>query len=319
MMEDLVKLINVLKEEKIIEGYNNILSSCKGLEKSIVTVSDVVDDLMLQVIADKNYDKLPVYTDLQQLIQRAYAEVQSLTSDSDTVEKEVEEVKEIKEVKKVVEEKNSEDFKGFLTSVDGIKIGAKLYHNTYGLGKIIKIEDSEKSDIKIMTVKFENEEKRFNCTQEVLNKYFVGDDENKSSKIQRRIERFEEVGEVEGIKYNLYTKPEFFKFLRPVSITVFDKTFEVSTWLDLTKVFINYMYSVNKEVLIHSVEAAPGYRVSKNEKDFNRSISLGGSGLFIEGTKSSEDLIKLVSFIAEKFLDVFNKDVRRNSYILVKK
>lgn len=65
------------------------------------------------------------------------------------------------------------DYKGFITSIKGLKVGANLYHNLFGIGQILSLEDGV-NNTKVLNIQFKNEEKpkKFSCTPEILSKYF---------------------------------------------------------------------------------------------------------------------------------------------------
>lgn len=304
-MDNLIKLMYLLKEEKLDKNYREILSSLKNLEGNIFNVSDAIDDVMLQSIADKDYDKLPVLTDIQVLVRSAVDDVHKVLLNFDT-EESID-----------VQHENTEELKGFLTSVDGLRVGAQLIHNTYGLGKILSIEDGKNTDIKTMIVKFEDGERKFNCTQEVLDKYFVSDDSVKSDRLLKKEAKLAEMGEVASQGYNLYTNPDFFRYLKPISVSIFGTKVNVTSWRDVCQTILTVLYKKDENIAKASMLKYSSTFFSENANKLRAPLQIGENA-FCEGHGSSEYLIKGIASVAEDFLNVYNKDVRRNILIFLK-
>ena len=232
-----------------------------------------------------------------------------------------------------VDKENSEpiyEYKNIVSSVKGLKIGAKLMHTIFGIGEILNIEDNEITNSKILTVKFEKEiePKRFNCSSEVLKKYFgidtadvVNIEENNS--INKIIEPKNSVinQTVSSSKNrkkgcNLYTSLDYFTFKKPYKIRVFDEETSVKNWSQAAQVLFKYLYNKDSAAFMNLREV-------KNEKGFankrhklRRPIEIS-ENLYFEGNKSASDCLKMMSSVSEQFLDVLVKDVRKNVELFI--
>lgn len=79
------------------------------------------------------------------------------------------------------------EYSGIITSRKGLKKGAQVMHKIYGIGKVISLEETTNGNGKILRVMFDScGEKPFNCTSEILAKYFDITDKKEDSDLKNK-------------------------------------------------------------------------------------------------------------------------------------
>lgn len=145
-----------------------------------------------------------------------------------------------------VDENISEDiyeYKGIVTCITGLKVGAKILHKSFGIGEILGIEDNEKTNSKVLSVKFEKEEKpkKFSCNSEVLLKYFGIKEENKSDLMESEDENIG--NEVDLYNYDIAIPKELKRLLHKIETIMYRNN------KNIDKVLCSdyYRYTVDKK------------------------------------------------------------------------
>ena len=317
-MENLVLLIEKLREVGLNDSANSVVKAVEGLNSVIGNLDIDVKDAILEKTADSKFDEVVKLAAIPSYINKVSVSLASLIS---SVKNEVLEEERIEEVEQA---EDVEELQDYITSVDGIRVGAKIIHKVFGLGTIKEIVENKDSGIdnKVIHIAFADCEKSFVCSQDILEKFFEIDsaegNDRLGKKVQRKVEKFKRVGEIDGTKYNLYTRPDFFTFYKPTTLSIFEISFVVDSWVAVIKVFLNYLYEADNKRLIQTVLNKTKLPCSKDKNSFRYAIELGDSGYFVEGRRSAEDIVRNLAIVAENFLDVFNKDVRRGTYIYLR-
>ena len=302
-MDKVVNLLTNLKENGLNKTYNSAIQSLSIFRNTLIAAKDEVNDEIMRLILEDKHIEIGNLGPIPSLCLEV---VEILDSLIPGVAEEVVDNKVVdnKVFENIIDD-NSEDeiseLNGVITSIKGLKIGAKLLHNTFGIGEVIGFENDK--DDKIVKIKFESGERPFKCNSTVLSKYFNLDCTVENIKSKEK-------------GYNLYTNSEFFRHKKPYKIKIFDESFEVTNWVEVPQVLFRYLYLKDSNTFLSLKEVENDKLFSKNKTKFRRPHKVYGD-LFFEGDRHVIDIIKTMSSLSEKYLNVLNKDVRKNVELFV--
>lgn len=190
-MDKLSELLNILKDSKLNKTYDRIMTDIADIKSALSVVNEEVNDAILGLLSDGKYEEVNKLTSIPAVSANVMVRIENLLNGfvedvklNDEVKSiEVTRVEKVEEEEKVIENKTLQ-YSGIITSVKGLKVGAQVIHKTFGIGKIVGLENSNNGDGKILKVNFDScGEKPFNCTPEILEKYFdITDKEEKVEK-----------------------------------------------------------------------------------------------------------------------------------------
>lgn len=198
------------------------------------------------------------------------------------------------------------EYLGIITSVKGLQKGAYIVHKSFG--KVVDIEYKEDGKMGILNVEFEDKIRRFSCTSEILEKYFGIIENVDENGIETKVNDSE-------IGYNLYTNLEFFTSKKPYKIKIFDKVYICRKWNLAAILLFKELYNKDKKIFLDEMEKMVCF--SKNSSSFRRPIFIIDE-IYFEGNKSSKDIVSVMAKMADRYLDVYKKDVRRNVEIFLR-
>ena len=203
-MDKLVELLNALKDAKLDKTYNRIITDIADIKSALSVVNEEVNDAILALLSEGKYEDVNKLTPIPAVSSNVVVRLENLLNDFVEEVKIGKEIKSIKSKKVEIEEKPSEtnilQYSGIITSVKGLRIGAQVVHKSFGVGKVISLEDTQNGNGKVLRVLFDScGEKPFSCTPEILAKYFdiTDKDDNKedNNKEDNNSERTYEVPE----------------------------------------------------------------------------------------------------------------------------
>lgn len=187
-MDKLSELLMILKDSKLNKTYDRIITDLADIKSALSVVNEEVNDAILSLLSDGKYEEVNKLTSIPAVSVNVMVRMENLLNGFVNEVKANEEVNPI-EVPKVEKVRNEEkvaenkalQYSGIITSVKGLKVGAQVTHKTFGIGKIVGLEDTTNGNGKILKVNFDScGEKPFNCTPEILEKYFdITDKEEK--------------------------------------------------------------------------------------------------------------------------------------------
>lgn len=235
-----------------------------------------------------------------------------------------------------------------------LKVGTLVRHKTlipiksYGIGKVISIENKENSRIKLVTVKFDCGEKKFQGNKKTLSTYFeivsdslLNEETSKSDELIKSDELLlnnnecnfttkkgeeiitsdlSEVNNERGpsIKsdegYSLYTNPEFFIGKKPLKVRIFDEEKEVETWTDLCLELYDYLLAMNERVFYEVTDEIQGFgslsQFMSNPIQIRRDLYFNRAG--------TKGMIKQMYYVSEKFSKHIEQDICENVRLFIK-
>ena len=193
-MDKLVELLNALKDNKLDKTYNRIMTDIADIKSALSVVNEEVNDAILALLSEGKYEEVNKLTSIPGLGGKLVVQIDDFFSfegidnavkELNFIEKKEEIImntsKEIEVVEtEVVKSEEVLPYTGIITSVKGLRVGAKVLHKSFGIGQIVSIEDTENGNGKVLRVLFDAYgEKPFSCTPAVLVKFFGFDDEEK--------------------------------------------------------------------------------------------------------------------------------------------
>jgi len=190
-MDKLSNLLNILKGSKLNKSYDRIITDLVDIKSALSVVNEEVNDAILVLLSEGKYEEVNKLTSIPAVSANVMIRIENLLNgfvddvkiDEEVKSVEVSKVEKVQNEEKVTENKTLQ-YSGIITSVKGLKVGAKVTHKTFGIGKIISLEDMNNGNGKLLKVNFDScGEKPFNCTPEILEKYFgITEKEDESSK-----------------------------------------------------------------------------------------------------------------------------------------
>ena len=326
-MDNLSSLLVMLQQNGLNKTYDNAVKSISSLRDTLISAKDEVNDEVMRLILEDKHleigklgpipsmcleiaDKLNVLLNVENK-GISFSESNIENKVEEKVEEKIEKpFGEVVNVSKNVEEEEIYEYNSIVTTIKGIKVGAKLLHKAFGVGEVLSLEDNEKSNTKLLSIKFADEEKpkKFTCSEEILSKYFGIETVEKS---------IENKGNYIEKGYNLYTSMDYFTFKKPYKIKIFGEETDVKNWGQAAQVLFRYLYN-RDTVAFLNVREVKGKRGFSNKKyELRRPIEITND-LYFEGNKSASDCLKTMSSISEQFLDVLVKDVRKNVELFIR-
>ena len=289
-MDKLNDLLSVLKENGLNKTYTKVMTDLADIKSALSVVNEEVNDAILGLLSEGRYEDVNKLTSIPAMSSNVVVELEGLLNGFlfEKTVKSIEKENVVKEDKVSEEPKKEEkilEYSGIITSKSGLKKGAKVMHKIYGLGEVVNMEDSK--DGKVLRVFFSScGEKPFNCTSEILSKYF-----NIECNIDEKV-----IGGQKEIAYNLYTNPELFRFKKPYKIKIFESTYDVKSWRDAAVVLLKFLYKADSKAFLELKEM----------------------GIYFEGNKSSENILRFMASVAEQYLNVLNRPVRKNVNLFIR-
>ena len=188
-MDKLSELLVILKGSKLNKTYDRIITDIADIKSALSVVNEEVNDAILGLLSEGKYEEVNKLTSIPAISTNVMVRIENLLNgfvEEVNVNEDVKEERKVSEVdveKKSINEETLE-YSGIITSLKGLKKGAQVIHKTFGIGKVISLEQSENGENKILKVNFDScGEKPFNCTPEILEKYFdITDKEEKVEK-----------------------------------------------------------------------------------------------------------------------------------------
>ena len=294
-MNKLIELLNILKENKLNKTYDRVMTDMADIKSALSVVNEEVNDAILVLLSEGKYEEVNKLTSIPAMSSELVVLLNNILENSEKIEEKSIEVEE-----KVLE------YSGIITSVKGLKKGANISHNVFGVGKIVSIEN------KILKVNFDScGEKPFNCTPEILEKYFSLIDKNNANE-QENINF-----NPKGKGYNLYTSFNFFIGKKPYKIKIFDRNFYAKSWSETAVVLFRYIYDENKEAFCKFREVIENKGFSVNPDELRRPSLVRGN-IYYEANRSAIDTLTIMSSIADQYADITNKPMRKNIELFIK-
>ena len=182
-MDKLGELLNVLKENKLDKTYNRIMTDLADIKSALSVVNEEVNDVILGLLSEGRYEEVGKLTSIPAKATNIIPIFENILNlNTDVISEKV--IQEICDNTKEKVENKKEDileYSGIITSRKGLKKGAQVMHKIYGIGKVISLEETTNGNGKILRVMFDScGEKPFNCTPEILLKYFGIEDNGES-------------------------------------------------------------------------------------------------------------------------------------------
>ena len=188
-MDKLGELLNVLKENKLDKTYNRIMTDLADIKSALSVVNEEVNDVILGLLSEGRYEEVGKLTSIPAKATNIIPIFENILNlNTDVISEKV--VQEICDNTKEKVESKKEDiieYSGIITSRKGLKKGAQVMHKIYGIGKVISLEETTNGNGKILRVMFDScGEKPFNCTSEILLKYFGIEDNGENIEEKER-------------------------------------------------------------------------------------------------------------------------------------
>ena len=189
-MDKLGELLNILKENKLNRTYDKIMADLIDIKSALSVINEEVNDAILGLLSEGKYEEVNKLTSILHTSTNVLVRLENLLNSFVTQEKD-DNLSEFKIIKAENKDKSDEDtaleYSGIITSVKGLKIGAKVVHKSFGIGKVVSIEERQNNGYKILKVNFDScGEKPFNCTPEILAKYFDITDKKEDSDLKNK-------------------------------------------------------------------------------------------------------------------------------------
>lgn len=243
--------------------------------------------------------------------------VSELNSDTDCDDKDISKsnkdisnvkINQVQDENNKIEEEEIKEYAGIITSVKGLQIGAFVVHKTFGKGKIIDIEQKENNQNSILRIEFDDKIRGFSCTPEILEKYFGIIENVDENGIETKVNDNE-------IGYNLYTNLEFFTSKKPYKIKIFDEVYICRKWNLAAILLFKELYNKDKKIFLDEIEKMACF--SKNMGSLRKPVLIEDN-IYFDVNRSSKDIVSVMAKMADRYLDVYKKDVRRNVEIFLR-
>ena len=203
-MSKLSELLNELKENKLNKTYDRVMTDIADIKSALSVVNEEVNDVILGLLSEGKYEEVNKLTSIPALSLSAIEELESLLNGENIIKtSDIEkQIVEGKDTKKDIKAEENLKYSGILTSIKGLKKGAQVVHKSFGIGKIVSLEDNPTGENKILKVNFDScGEKPFSCSAEILEKYFdISISEEESKRVYN--------SEIEGSLKILFEKVE---------------------------------------------------------------------------------------------------------------
>ena len=232
-----------------------------------------------------------------------------------------------------------------LININDLEIGMVVRHippipsKSFGIGRVVNIENRDNSNIKLVTVLFDCGEKTFQGNNYTLSTYFeiVSDTsfmnnefiksdelllnnnecvyiskENTKTNTSELNNESVSINSDEG--YSLYTNPEFFIGKKPLKVRIFDEEKEVETWTDLCLELYDYLLAMNKRVFYEVTDEIQGFgslsQFMSNPIQIRRDLYFNRAG--------TKGMIKQMYYVSEKFSKHIEQDICENVRLFIK-
>ena len=233
-MSKLSELLNELKENKLNKTYNKVMTDIADIKSALSVVNEEVNDVILGLLSEGKYEEVNKLTSIPALSLSAIEELESLLNGENIIKtSDIEkQIVEVKDTKKDIKAEENLKYSGIITSIKGLKKGAQVVHKSFGIGKIVSLEDNPTGENKILKVNFDScGEKPFSCSAEILEKYFdisINEEESKRKRI-----------------YNYDINDELKELFSSVENIIFGENAEIVK----EKTNVYYKYSLGKKII----------------------------------------------------------------------
>lgn len=146
---------------------------------------------------------------------------------------------------------------------------------------------------------------------------------------EESIDETEETTEIETIEddfinigmdngsYTLNSNPHILVGTKPYKIKIFDESFRVDTWKDLTQYFLKYLYFKDSKIFLKSDAVKNPKMFSFKPYELVVPMNIVDD-FYFEGHRGVVDLFRLMNSFCDDYADEFVDDIRKNVKIYLK-
>ena len=227
-MNKLNEFLSELKENKLNKTYDRIITDLTNIKSALSVVNEEVNDAILGLLSEGKYEEVNKLTSIPAMSTAIIDELEKVLNDN-VLQEEVKKDEELNDFEKT----ENLQYAGIITSIKGLEKGAQVFHKSFGLGKIVSLEENPNSDYKILNVYFDScGEKPFNCSPEILSKYF--------DIVEKEI-----VQDIPKLKHDLDISGHLKELLEKVENIIF----EINSQIEKSQTNTYYKYILNNKVI----------------------------------------------------------------------
>ena len=123
--------------------------------------------------------------------------------------------------------------------------------------------------------------------------------------------------EIDDGSYTLNSNPNILVGTKPYKIKIFDESFRVDTWKDLTQYFLKYLYFKDSKIFLKSDAVKNPKMFSFKPYELVVPMNIVDD-FYFEGHRGVVDLFRLMNSFCDDYADEFMDDIRKNVKIYLK-